>query len=480
LRESGGRHVSFNSLTFLVFFAVVLGLHRLPLPWTVKKFNLCVASFLFYSAWNPPVVALLWITILVHWFAGRGIGGAKTPGGRRIWLFVSLVVGLGLLAFFKYANFLLDTFISLLAGAGIVYHAPRLDIVLPIGISFYTFQALTYTIDIYRQKMRPWPSLLDFAVFVSFFPQLTSGPIARASQFLPQCAEPRVATGRQVGWGLTLLTMGLFEKVLLADGILGPFADSIFHAAGEASFRDAWLGTLAYSVQLFYDFAGYSFSAIGVALCLGFALADNFRYPYAAVGFSDFWRRWHISLSSWLRDYLYIPLGGNRHGEGRTYLNLLLTMLLGGLWHGAAWRFVAWGGLHGLYLAAERPIRVRFAERPWAARSCVQIPCALLTFGLVAIAWVFFRAPDFATAFGVIRTMLIGSPHAPLVGGLRALTVALLIAATLAGQWLLRDTPQEVAWARLPWVGRSVILAVLLTAVCLAPGDDRAFIYFQF
>jgi D-alanyl-lipoteichoic acid acyltransferase DltB (MBOAT superfamily) len=389
-------------------------------------------------------------------------------------------VGLGLLGFFKYAQFLLDNLTVLLAALHVAYHPGRLDILLPVGVSFFTFQALSYTIDVYRGKLPACRKLLDLALYLSFFPVLASGPILRAGHFLPQCAQPRQAGARELGWGLTLFTIGLFEKVFLADGILGPFADAVFHAAPVASWRDAWLGAFAYSAQLFFDFAGYSASAIGVALCLGFAVPDNFRCPYAAIGFSDFWRRWHISLSSWLRDYLYFPLGGNRRGAGRTYLNLMLTMLLGGLWHGAAWRFVAWGGLHGLYLAAERPVRERFGDRPWAARWPVRLPAAFLTFCLVCVAWVFFRAPDFETAFAFVGKMLLGSANPSTIGGLRALTAATVIAAMFVGQWLLRDTPQDVLWRRLPWWLRSTVLAVLLGAVILAPGDERAFLYFQF
>ncbi|MHC4180894.1 MAG: MBOAT family O-acyltransferase, partial [Planctomycetota bacterium] len=223
-----------------------------------------------------------------------------------MWVLLSLITNLGLLGFFKYGGFLLENFVVLLNTAGIQYEPALPDIVLPVGISFYTFQTLSYTLDVYRGKTRPWMSFLDFALFVTFFPQLVAGPIIRSGDFLPQCIEPRRATGRQLSWGLTLLVLGLFEKIVVADGLLAPISDKVYAQAGEAGFLDAWCGTLAFSGQIFCDFAGYSTCAIGIALCLGFAIQDNFRFPYAAGGFSDFWRRWHVSLSSWLRDYLYI------------------------------------------------------------------------------------------------------------------------------------------------------------------------------
>ena len=246
-----------------------------------------------------------------------------------------------MLGFFKYGGFLLANFRRGLALLGVDYVPPEMDIFLPIGISFYTFQTLSYTIDVYRGHTRPWPSFLDFAMFVTFFPQLVAGPIVRAAEFLPQCVTPKRANAHQLGWGASLLVLGIFEKVVLADGVMAPVVDTVYGSVREAGFFSAWVGTLAFGSQIFFDFAGYSTCAIGAGLSLGFVLPDNFRFPYAAVGISDFWTRWHISLSSWLRDYLYIPLGGNRQGLVRTQANLMVTMLLGGLWHGAAWRFVA-------------------------------------------------------------------------------------------------------------------------------------------
>jgi len=472
--------VRFNTLTFIVFFAIVLVLHHLPFTWRAKKRNLLIASYLFYAAWNPPFVSLLAISTLVDWFVAKALGSAVSVRKRRVLLVVSLGVNLGLLGFFKYSDFLLESFVSFLGSVGVQYQAPRLGIILPVGISFYTFQTLSYTLDVYMGKARPWHSFLDYALFVSFFPQLVAGPIVRAVDFLPQCIEPRRATATQMGWGLSLLTLGLFEKVVLADYFMAPTADLVYSAAANAGFVDAWLGTLAFSGQIFFDFAGYSTCAIGVGMCLGFALPDNFRFPYAAVGFSDFWRRWHVSLSTWLRDYLYIPLGGSRKGTTRTQINVMLTMLLGGLWHGASWRFVAWGGLHGIYLVIERGVRYLWGGGRLAGSWLVKASLALLTYFLVCITWAFFRAPDFPSAFRIVKTMLTGAPNQLAIGRFNGAMVLLITAGLLGSHWLLRDGSVEQAAAKCPWWLIGLILAVMLLCIVLLPGDNRAFIYFQF
>ena len=380
----------FNSLTFIVFFVLVLALHNAPLPWNVKKTNLLIASYLFYAAWNPPFVILLWLSTVIDWHVAKRLFVEQAQHKRRALLAISIAVNLGLLGYFKYGGFLLENFVSLAAMAGIDYQAPDWSIVLPVGISFYTFQTMAYSLDVYLKRAEPSKSFLDFALFVTFFPQLVAGPIVRPTHLLPQFAVPRVATTKQLYWGLGLMTIGMFQKIVVADGLLAPVADAAFGADEMLHPLDAWLGTLAFSGQIFSDFAGYSTTAIGVALTLGFGLPDNFRFPYAAIGFSDFWRRWHISLSSWLRDYLYVPLGGNRKGNLRTYANLMTTMLLGGLWHGASWTFVVWGGLHGLYLAVERWLNARFGHQAVWSRLPAQIFLAVLTYFLVNITWVFF------------------------------------------------------------------------------------------
>src|SRR5438309_326169 len=344
----------FNSLTFVVFFSVVVTVYWNILSWNARKNLLVVASYIFYGAWNPPFAALLFSTTAMEFWLGRQIAKANPGPPRKGWLIASVCMNLSMLGFFKYGNFLLQNFQWLLARIGIIYQPPHLDILLPVGISFYTFHSLSYTLDIYRGVLQPTKSLRDFVLAVSFFPQLVAGPIVRAGDFLPQLVRPPGLRAGQFLWGLLLMTLGLFEKIVLADTMLSGSADRIFGYAGPLVALDSWLGVMAFAGQIFFDFAGYSTCAIGAALCLGFVLPQNFRFPYAAIGFSDFWRRWHITLSAWLRDYLYIPLGGNRKGRFRTYVNLMVTMLLGGLWHGANWTFVAWGGLHGLYLWVEK------------------------------------------------------------------------------------------------------------------------------
>ncbi|KAA3622937.1 MAG: MBOAT family protein, partial [Flavobacterium sp.] len=348
----------FNSLSFIVFLVLVLALYYSKLfSWTGKKRMLLLASYVFYGLWNPPLVILLWISTVVDWTAGKKLAVLEDKRKRKLWLLLSMFVNLGFLAFFKYGDFLLENFTALLNAVGVDYTARPMDIILPMGISFYTFQTMSYTIDMYNKRLEPARTFLDFALYVTFFPQLVAGPIVRAKELLTQFYSEKKATANQFMWGLFLLTIGLFQKVVLADTLLSGNADTVFGSREVLHGLDAWTGTLAFSGQIFFDFAGYSTCAIGIALMLGITLPDNFRYPYAAIGFSDLWRRWHISLSSWLRDYLYIPLGGNRHGITRLYVALMLTMLLGGLWHGAAWTFVVWGALHGIYLVAERLLK---------------------------------------------------------------------------------------------------------------------------
>ncbi len=472
----------FNSFSFLQFFAVVLVLHYLPFPWAVKKFNLLVASYLFYAAWNPPFVVLIWLSTLVDWYVVKGLARTERRALRRLLLLTSLTCNLGLLGFFKYGGFVLENFTAAVNAIGIPYAPAAPNIILPVGISFYTFQTLSYTIDVYRGQARGWHSFLDYALYVTFFPQLVAGPIVRATDFLPQCIQPRVANLQQLGWGLCLLVLGLFQKIVLADAFFAPIADKVFANAQHLPTLDAWIGTLAFAGQIFCDFAGYSTCAIGAALCLGFHIQDNFRFPYAAVGFSDFWRRWHISLSSWLRDYLYIPLGGNRYGPSRTYAALFTTMLLGGLWHGAAWTFVIWGALHGSYLIVERLLTQRVPAwrvwRMWPTR----LVLALFTFAMVCFAWVPFRAQSFADAYAMAGSLFGRLPetHWSEVRTNEAGLVLALMAGMLVLQGALRDSSVEAAVQRIPWWLRGIGLGGMIVAMALTAGDDRAFIYFQF
>lgn len=470
----------FNSLTFIVFFLIVLSLYRLPISWRAKKAVLLAASYIFYAAWNPFFVVLIWISTTVDFTVSRWMGRTEEQGPRLRLLLISLVVNLGLLSYFKYGGFLLDNFTAMMAFFNVKYQPPAWDIVLPVGISFYTFQTLSYTIDVYRRKMEAWNSFLDYALYVTFFPQLVAGPIVRSSDFLPQCLEERRATAQQMGWGLSLLTIGIFQKTILADFFLAPVVDTVYAGAHAANTLEAWMGALGFSAQIFFDFTGYSTCAIGVGMCLGFALPDNFRFPYASLGFRDFWRRWHISLSTWLRDYLYISLGGNRKGKARTYVNIMLTMLLGGLWHGASWRFVVWGGLHGGLLVAERVARRWLGGLSiWRTLGARIVLCAF-TYFMVCVAWVFFRAQDFDSALSLVAAMFTGGAGGIGLESSDLIRVLGVNAYVLGSHWLLRDSSLEEAAARVPWWVRSVVLLIMIIAVIFKPGDNRAFIYFQF
>ncbi len=469
----------FNSIIFFAFFAMVLFIYYLPLPWKAKKTHLWISSYLFYAAWNPPFVLLLWISTIVDWFVGKAIADTKKLMKKRALLIFSLSVNLGLLTYFKYGEFLLDSFIVVLKAFNITFHPAAPDVVLPVGISFYTFQSLSYTFDIYRGKMRPWKSFCDFALFVTFFPQLVAGPIVRAADFLPQLKSPRKTSADQLGWGLYLLTMGLFQKVVLADNLMAPIADKVYSQAGVAGFSDAWIGTLAFSGQIFFDFSGYSNCAIGAALCLGFVLPDNFRFPYASIGFTEFWKRWHISLSSWLRDYLYISLGGNRKGKARTLVNVMITMLLGGLWHGASWRFILWGGLHGIYLVVERGLRHIFKDANFFQQTGMRLVLVLITYYFLCITWVFFRAEDFASAFALISNMFYPG-EGNLVDQGEIYQVLMISFLLLWVHWKLRESSLEAFMGNLPWWIRGVAISFILILLALTPSDERAFIYFQF
>ncbi len=469
----------FNSLTFAAFFAVVLLLFSLPLHWTARKTILLLASYVFYAAWNPPFVLLLWISTVIDWYAAQQLVHAQRPGVRRAWMLLSVVANLGMLGYFKYGNFLLANFTAALAALGVHYQAPAMDIVLPVGISFYTFATMSYTLDVFLRRAEPARNFLDYALFVTFFPHLVAGPIMRPTELVPQFEEPRRATGRQLGFGLALMTLGLFQKVVLADSFLAQAAERVYDRGDAPGVIDAWMGTLAFSGQIFCDFAGYSTTAIGAALCLGFAMSDNFRFPYAAIGFSDFWRRWHITLSAWLRDYLYIPLGGNRHGPARTYAALMGTMLLGGLWHGASWTFVAWGGLHGIYLSVERVLRTRYAR--YEPGPVALFAFGMLTYLLINLTWVFFRARDFGKAWSVLAGMVgANGGSTPLLDTYSLVSVGLIVAAIVGTHWAMRRRTLESVVAGISPALLAVALGLMAFAVVIAQGTGNAFIYFQF
>jgi alginate O-acetyltransferase complex protein AlgI len=477
--------VVFNSLSFVVFFVAVLALHNTPLAWPVRKAALFVASAVFYAAWNPIFLVLLAASVVTDWFVAGNIARTEDARRRRAWLALSLTTNLGLLAVFKYGNFLAVNVETAAAWVGASVSLPRVTLPLPVGISFYTFEALAYSIDVFRRRAQPWTRFRDFALFLTFFPHLVAGPIVRPADFRPQLESPRRTRWPQLSWGLALLVFGLFQKVVLADAMLAPVVDAVFARDAHAGTREAWIGALAFSGQIFCDFSGYTLCAIGAALALGFALPDNFNSPYGATGFTDFWRRWHVSLSSWLRDYLYIPLGGNHGSAARVALNLMITMLLGGLWHGASWTFLAWGGLHGALLVAERVVKAAWHRARFAAPGLLlRAGITAWTFVLVTVAWVFFRSPDFATAFRLLASMA-GSP--PPGASSHLLTATWQVAAGAGIPLALAFVHARCRTKTLqdlvdPWppFARAAVLGLMLTALALFTRDGRAFIYFQF
>lgn len=467
----------FHSLEFWIFFPVVLVLFY-ALPFRPAKFFLLAASYIFYMWWNPAFILLIVASTIIDYIAGRKMLTVR-PERRKLLLWVSLVSNLGLLGFFKYYNFFTN---SVGAAFGLQANFLALDIILPVGISFYTFQSMSYTIDIYRGKLKPLDSFTDFALFVAFFPQLVAGPIVRASEFLPQLDSWAAPRSEILKEGVHLILVGLIKKMVFADN---------FALASDLYFKDpsqfpgwipAWTGVLAFGMQIFFDFSGYTDIARGCGKLLGFEFPLNFARPYLAQNIQDFWHRWHISLSTWLRDYLYIPLGGNRKGNFSTQRNLLLTMLLGGLWHGASWNFVIWGGYHGLLLLLHRMftsgIKGTAMERFLDAKTVVPFKVAF-NLVLVFYGWVFFRASTFEEAWQIFSSMSAFSmPGESLLGvGLWVAFGVYMIAAALEEKWSLVDRLTEAPFG----VRVSVYVTCFLLLELFAYTDNRIpFVYFQF
>lgn len=463
----------FSQLEFFIFFAVVLlGLCFMRSN-TPRKVWLLAASYYFYAYWDWRFLSLILISTAVDYAIGLGLKNHEDKRIRRALLIISLCVNLGILGFFKYFNFFIESAQPLLQGMGL--HVGTLNIILPVGISFYTFQTLSYSIDVYRRRMPAHESLLDFALFVGFFPQLVAGPIVRASHFLPQLTRYSALTSRNAYVGFQRFTYGLFKKVFLADR-LALFADNVFVNAGGYDCATTWMGAIAYTLQIYFDFSGYSDMAIGIARVLGYDLGENFNFPYLSRNLQEFWRRWHISLSTWIRDYLYIPLGGNRKGPVRTYINLVGTMLLCGLWHGAAWTFVVWGGLHGAGMAVNRLWRNLFDRQPQGR--LVDMLCWSVTMLFVVVGWVIFRAPDFGKAWLMLRQMFAPQPGIewffPFVPAV-AVATALVHGIKQIGCWEGYFLPEQARW-----YSPALLFSLLWLVVIFYPQGFTPFIYFQF
>jgi len=465
--------VIFSSPEFILFFVfVLLGLTALRNHHTGRKTLLLIASYYFYAYWDWRFLSLIWLSTLVDFFVGKKIASTSKQQHRTRWLWLSLAVNLGLLGYFKYYNFFIDSFKPMIESIGL--HSSSLDIILPVGISFYTFQTLSYTLDIYRGKIKQHDNLLDFALFVGFFPQLVAGPIVRASDFLPQLKSYKALTKENFYCGFQLFTYGLFKKVFIADR-LAMFSDNVFIHAGAYDSITTWLAALAYTMQIYFDFSGYSDMAIGIARILGYDLGENFNFPYLARSPREFWKRWHISLSSWVRDYLYIPLGGSWKSPLRTYANLLLSMILCGLWHGAAWTFVAWGAMHGLALAKNR---LWMHHGPQVDSRYIQLAGWIFTMLFVIIGWVLFRSDGFGTAQLMLRQMFIPEAGISWINPfvlfilLGTLAVHLLESKGLWRRWIYPQKRQ--------WYSPTLLFTLLWVSAMFFPDGYKPFIYFQF
>jgi len=510
----------FVQLRFVIFFLLVFAVHWALRTNTARKVWLLVASHFFYAClflggpnsasadqfppltfwdalsagkplptgWWFPFV--LWGSTIMDYVVGLGIGRSQEEWRRRAWLLVSLCANLGVLAFFKYANFAIDSVHAALAWFGLHTSKSTLNIFLPYGISFYTFQSMSYSIDVYRRRLEPVRSFLDLAFFISFFPQLVAGPIVRAMTFLPQVFEKRVWAGVDVRGCLTLFFIGFVKKACISENV-APVADALFADPTRYGVGATFLGVLFYAVQIYCDFSGYSDMAIATARLLGYELTLNFDFPYFAKNITEFWRKWHISLSTWLRDYLYIPLGGSRGTKAFTYRNLMLTMLLGGLWHGASWTFVIWGGLHGLALIVHKEYeRLADGAAAWWQKARVFLG-PVLCFYWVCITWIFFRAQPivdakthavklsgFEVAGKVLKSFVLFQKN----GGKEFDSACWLFLAGLAVlHWLASRRAFATWWRRIPdWLYAALLGCGLALALYFVPQHYKAFIYFQF
>jgi alginate O-acetyltransferase complex protein AlgI len=487
----------FNSITFLVFLAIVLTAYY-RLQHRGQNVLLLVASYVFYGWWDWRFLSLLLFTSGFDYWCALWLERETRPGRRKLFLSFSMIVNLGVLGVFKYFNFFADSLAHVLAAFGMQASFPVLHVILPVGISFYTFLSMSYTIDVYRRELKASHNPLDFLLYVAFFPHLVAGPIVRASYLLPQCQRPRVINPTEVTNGIWLILMGYVKKVVIADRLAGlvnwgfaqpgpPFADA-----------NAWLIIYAFAFQIYGDFSGYSDIARGLSKLMGFELTHNFKAPYLVSNPSAFWQHWHISLSTWLRDYLYIPLGGNRKGPGRTYANLMVTMLLGGLWHGAGAAYLLWGFFHGMMLAVHRawhdvtgfgkrhdndPAGRKLAAEPRSVSLLVRVMMVLVFFHLTCVGWLLFRAGAVRHDFNQVQVVtgyLHAMFHWPTGAGLSPLVQPVLVLGGLAMvfQWLHEKMDSFAAWP-MRWQAAAVVGALfLITGLGIFGGSQ--FIYFQF
>jgi alginate O-acetyltransferase complex protein AlgI len=476
--------VLFNTLAYAKFFAAVFAVSWLLAGARARMARIVFllgASYAFYAHWNWRFLPLIFASSTVDWLLGNAIGASRDPVRRKHWLAVTVVLNLGVLATFKYLGFGVEAARDLLSALGFHPSIAALRIALPIGVSFFTFESMSYVIDVYRGDIEPHPSYVEYLAFVAFFPHLVAGPIVRPRDLLPQISAPAVWDERGATEALWLIAAGLLKKIAISDYLSVNLVDRVFDAPAQFSALECYAAVIGYAVQIYCDFSGYTDIAIGSARLLGIRFPKNFDAPYTAASIQDFWRRWHISLSTWLRDYLYIPLGGSRDGSVRTAVNLMITMLLGGLWHGANWTFVVWGGLHGAALAVTRGFeRARErAGRVAPAGRFRHVLGVVVTFHFVCAAWIFFRADSFrgaARMFSQLGTFTTFHPNLP-----RPVVTVLavgLVSHFVPDRWAetLRD-----GFVRLPFLAQGVALfAVAVALRQMESADAVPFVYFQF
>jgi alginate O-acetyltransferase complex protein AlgI len=476
----------FSSIDFLIFFSVlILIIHLLKHQNEfIKKGILLLASYFFYGYWNWRFLGLIFITTIINYVCANKISCSTILRNKRIWLSIAIIGNLGILSFFKYYNFFIDSLRSVWPLER--FPLRNLDIILPLGISFFTFQATGFIIDVYRQKIEP-ANKLDFALFIGFFPQLLAGPISRASQFFPQLKNRILIRSDNFQDGLRQFLIGFLKKALLADS-LSIFVNEVYGNISIFNRASVIAAVVAYSFQIYCDFSGYSDMAIGAARILGFELPVNFRHPYRSRNVTEFWRRWHISLSFWLRDYLYIPFGGNKKGECRTYFNLMATMALGGLWHGANWTFVLWGIFHGFFLAVHKFYLSFFNKKSKPSEEPFQRPLnifqimkdsasILATFLFVSMAWVLFRSPDTNTAIKILKIIILGNK------GIQWIHISFYLIIPLFFLWQLNPLAEQIKKKVIGFDtlgGLTMSIAVLFLIIFFSPTGSSPFIYFQF
>ncbi len=477
LQYAEGEPMLFSSGTFWVLFMLFLPLYSLSKRRRAMMVAFVTAfSFFFYYKSSGLFVGLLFVTSLADWLMSRMIVRLHHRWKRRVCVCVSLAFSLGILAYFKYANFFLWN-VNAMVGSNF----SPLEMILPVGISFYTFQSVSYIIDVYKGRVEPTCTWIEYAFYLSFFPALVAGPIVRADYFLPQIATPRRATHRDTQLGLWLILLGVVKKAIIADYI-AQYNDLIFDSPGHYSGFETLMGIIGYTMQIYCDFSGYSDMAIGLAMIMGFKLAQNFNFPYKARNLTDFWRRWHISLSTWLRDYVYIPLGGNRQGTVRTYANNFATMVIGGLWHGAAWKFVFWGAMHGAGLAVHK------ACKPWLGQVAdswwVRLASWLVTLSFVSALWVFFRADSWRDSLTILAavghdfSLAYAVPFVTVRGLWVALMLVIIVAHSLPTRWWAQAAE---LWLRSPWLLKLIMYLIVVQLVIELRSEDVVpFIYFQF